>query len=128
MTSGHCPAVLQMLPAWGLVYRRGEQGPMRYYFNLVRARETISDQVGIELADASAQFLEAIVLKSLAELRKREGKVEYRWKGWMLEVRDASNNIVLMIDLGALDGLTMLTITLGAPDLLSILQDFLRFD
>jgi uncharacterized protein DUF6894 len=128
MTSGHCPAVLQMRPAWGLVYRRGEQGPMRYYFNLVRARETISDQVGIELADASAQFLEAIVLKSLAELRKREGKAENRWKGWMLEVRDAANNIVLMIDLGALDGLTMLAIALGAPDLLSILQDFLGFD
>jgi hypothetical protein len=99
---------------------------MRYYFNLVRARETISDQVGIGLADAPAQFLEAIVLKSLAELRKQEGKVANRWKDWMLEVRDASNNIVLMIDLGAFDGLTMLAIALGAPDLLSIFQDLLR--
>jgi|tagenome__1003787_1003787.scaffolds.fasta_scaffold17893709_1 hypothetical protein len=89
---------------------------MRYYFNLVRARETISDQVGIELADAPAQFLEAIVLESLAELRKEDGEVANRWRGWKLEIRDASNNVVLVIDLDALEGLILLAIALGAPD------------
>jgi len=98
---------------------------MRYYFNLVRVRETISDQVGIELTDDTAQFLEPIILKSLAELRKEDGKVANRWRGWMLEVRDASNNIVFVIDLDAFDGLTLLAIALGAPDLLSIFQDLL---
>jgi hypothetical protein len=98
---------------------------MRYYFNLVRARETISDPVGIELPDDPAQFLEAIVLKSLAELRKEGGKVANRWGGWMLEVRNVSNDVVLTIDLNAFHGLTLLAIALGAADQLSILQDLL---
>jgi hypothetical protein len=98
---------------------------MRYYFNLVRARETISDPVGIELPDDPAQFLEAIVLKSLAELRKEGGKVANRWRGWMLEVRDVSNDVVLTIDLNAFDGLTLLAIALGAADQLSMFQDLL---
>jgi hypothetical protein len=98
---------------------------MRYYFNLVRARETISDQVGIELTDAVAQFLEPIVFRSLAELRNEDGKGENRWRGWMLEVRDASNTIVFVIDLDAFDGLTLLAVALGVPDLLSIFQDLL---
>jgi hypothetical protein len=98
---------------------------MRYYFNLLRARETIPDQVGIELADAPAHVFEAIVLKSLAELRKEDGKVANRWRGWMLEVRDVSNEVVLIIDLNAFDGLTLLAIALGATDPLSILQDLL---
>jgi hypothetical protein len=100
---------------------------MRYYFNLVRARETISDPVGIELADAVAQFLEPIVFRSLAELRKEDDKVANRWRGWMLEVRDASHNIVFVINLDAFDGLTLLAIALGAPDLISIFQDLLTF-
>jgi hypothetical protein len=98
---------------------------MRYYFNLVRARETISDQVGIDLADAPAQAVEAIVLKSLAELRKENGEVANRWRGWILEVRDVSNDVVVTIDLNAFDGLTLLAIVLGAPDQLLIFQDFL---
>ena len=99
---------------------------MRYYFNLVRADETISDQVGIELADLAAQFLEPIIFESLAELRKENGKVN-RWRGWMLEVRDASNNVVFVIDLDAFDGLTLLAVALGGPDILSIFQDLLTF-
>jgi hypothetical protein len=98
---------------------------MRYYFNLVRARETISDQVGIELADSPADVFEAIVLKSLAELREEDGKLANRWRGWVLEVRDVANGIVLMIDLDAFDGLTLLAIVLGAPDQLSIFRDLL---
>jgi uncharacterized protein DUF6894 len=75
---------------------------MWYYFNLVRAHETISDQVGIDLDDVAAEFLEPIILESLAELRKENGKVANRWRGWMLEVRDASNNVLFVIDLDAL--------------------------
>jgi Domain of unknown function (DUF6894) len=98
---------------------------MRYYFNLVRARETISDQVGIDLADAPAHVFEAIVLKSLAELRKENGAVENRWRGWLLEVRDVSNDVVLIIDLNAFDGLALLAIALGAPDQFSMFQELL---
>jgi Domain of unknown function (DUF6894) len=98
---------------------------MRYYFNLVRARETISDKVGIDVADAPAHVFEAIVLKSLAELRKENGEVANRWRGWMLEVRDVSNDVVLIIDLSAFDGLALLAIVLGAPDQLSVFQEFL---
>lgn len=104
-----------------LVDRQGEhQRQMRYYFNLVRAHEAISDQVGIELADSRADVLEATILEALAELRKEDSELANQWRGWMLEVRDVSNRVVLMIDLNALETLLLLAIALGAPDLLSI--------
>lgn len=95
---------------------------MRYYFNLVRARETISDQVGIELADTPVHVLEAIVLEALTELRREDGELANRWAGWMLEVRDVSSGVILVIDLNAVDRLTLLAIALGAPEQLSIFQ------
>lgn len=101
---------------------------MRYYFNLVRAHETISDQVGIELADfdyVPARVLEAIISKAFAELGEEDGELANQCRSWMLEVRDVSNDVVLTIDLSAFDGLTLLAIALGAPDQLSILQDLL---
>jgi Domain of unknown function (DUF6894) len=103
---------------------------MRYYFNLVRAREIISDQVGIELADfdhVPAHVLEAIVLKALAELREEDGELPNRYRSWMLEVRDVSNGVVHVIDLNTFDRLTLLAIALRAPDQFSIFQDLGTF-
>jgi hypothetical protein len=99
---------------------------MRYYFNLVRAREIISDQVGIELVDsdhAPAHVIEAIVLKALAELRREDAELVSRWRGWILEVRDVSSSLVLSIDLNTFERLTALAIALGSPDQLSIFQN-----
>jgi hypothetical protein len=99
---------------------------MRYYFNLVRAHEIISDQVGIELVDfdlAPAHVLEAIVLQALAELRKEDAELVSRWRGWMLEVHDVSSSVVLSIDLNTFERLTVLAIALGSFDQLSIFQD-----
>ncbi len=98
---------------------------MRYYFNLVRAREIISDQVGIELADfdhTPAHVLEAVVLKALAELREEDSELANQCRTWMLEVRDVSSGVVLVIDLDTLDRLTLLAIALRASDQLSILS------
>lgn len=93
---------------------------MHYYFNLVRGHETISDQVGIEFADAPADVLEAIILEALAEMRKEDRELANQLRGWMLEVRDVSSRVVLMIDLSALELLLLLAIALGAHDQLSI--------
>jgi hypothetical protein len=103
---------------------------MRYYFNLVRAREIISDQVGIELADfdhTPADVLGTIVLKTLAELREKDGKLANECRSWMLEVRDVSSDLVLVIDLNTLDRLAFLAIALRAPDQLSIFEDIGTF-
>jgi Domain of unknown function (DUF6894) len=103
---------------------------MRYYFNLVRAREIISDQVGIELADfdrVPAHVLEAIVFKALAELREEDGELANQCRSWMVEVRDVSSGVVLVIDLSTFDRLTLLAIALRTSDKLSIFQDLGTF-
>jgi Domain of unknown function (DUF6894) len=113
------------------VYHRvGHQPQMRYYFNLVRAREIISDQVGIELADfdrVPAHVLEAIVFKALAELREEDGELANQCRSWMVEVRDVSSGVVLVIDLSTFDRLTLLAIALRTSDKLSIFQDLGTF-
>jgi hypothetical protein len=103
---------------------------MRYYFNLVRAHETISDQVGIELADfdyVPARVLEAIISKAFAELGEEDGELANQCRSWMLEVRDVSNGVVHVIDLNTFDRLTLLAIALRSPDQLSIFQDLGTF-
>jgi hypothetical protein len=96
---------------------------MRYYFNLVSACETIPDRVGIELADAPAQVLEALILDALAHLRDEDGEQAKQWMGWMLEICDASRVVVLMFDLAAVDRLRLLANALGTADRFSIVHD-----
>jgi hypothetical protein len=96
---------------------------MRYYFNLVRAQERIPDRVGIEVADASAQILEAIVLKALSQSRLEDGELADEWSDWTLEVREASDGVIFTIDLDALERLTLRAIDFATSHQPSMFQE-----
>jgi hypothetical protein len=70
---------------------------MHCYFHLVKGRETIPDEAGIEVADIEIAQLEA--LKAVQELRREEGQIDAYLKGWRLNVVDASGNLLLSIRL-----------------------------
>jgi hypothetical protein len=102
----------------------GVAGPllqMRYYFNLVRAPEIITDQVGIELADFDRA--RAYVLEALTELREEDGEPADNWNGWMLEVCDVSGGVILALNLDRIGRWTLLATAMRASDQSPTLQD-----
>jgi hypothetical protein len=93
---------------------------MRYYFDLVRAHETVVDQVGIELADFD--HVPAYILEALAELRAEDSDLTDQCRGWMLAVRDASRGVVLTVNLETLELLSLFAIAMHAFNQLAIYQ------
>jgi len=72
---------------------------MRCYFNLVGAHQTIVDDKGVEVTDpdeARTHALEAVW--GLIQ----EGEEVSGWRGWRLEVADASGTVLFLIQLDAL--------------------------
>jgi hypothetical protein len=94
---------------------------MRYYFNLVRAPDIITDQVGIELADF--ERARAHVLEALAELREEDCEPADNWDGWILEICDVSGDVVLTIDLDSIGRWSLFATAMRASDRPPTLQD-----
>jgi hypothetical protein len=70
---------------------------MRLYFHLAAAHDVILDEVGIEVDDLEHARSEAIL--ALVELRAEDYSAVQDFRGWRLEVADASGVVVFSIDL-----------------------------
>jgi hypothetical protein len=71
---------------------------MRLFFHLVRGREIIRDESGIEVADLQEAQTEA--LRAIEEMRREHPSASQDWVGWRLDVTDAAGAVILSIDLG----------------------------
>jgi hypothetical protein len=69
------------------------------YFHLVHTHERILDETGIEVSDLEAAHYQAI--KAIQELRQEGEADEVDWRGWQLEVTDASGKVLFSIPLDA---------------------------
>jgi len=65
----------------------------------VHRHERILDETGIEVSDLEAAHYQAI--KAIQELREEGDEDEVDWRGWHLEVTDASGKVLLSIPLDA---------------------------
>jgi hypothetical protein len=74
--------------------------PVRFYFNLVRGREILEDEEGLEVADLHLARTEA--LQALRELKRAEPAASANWTGWRLDVTDASGAVLGSINLDAI--------------------------
>ncbi len=72
---------------------------MHCFFHLVHTHERILDETGIEVSDLEAAHYQAI--KAIQELREEGEEDDVDWRGWHLEVVDASENILFSIPLDA---------------------------
>ncbi|WP_376771020.1 DUF6894 family protein [Microvirga soli] len=63
----------------------------------MHTHERILDETGIEVSDLDAAHYQAI--KAIQELRHEGEDEEVDWRGWQLQVTDASGNILLTIPL-----------------------------
>jgi len=70
---------------------------VRYYFNLTDGAEAIRDEDGIELSDIHSALLQA--MKAIDELRLEDPTSSQEWKGWRMEIVDASGRIVHSLSL-----------------------------
>jgi hypothetical protein len=73
-------------------------GVARYYFNLARDGERITDDEGVELQPNDLQH--DVMLRVVQSLRSSEGSdLVEGWRGWSLEVTGGSGDIVQIIPL-----------------------------
>ena len=72
---------------------------MHCFFHLVHTHERILDETGIEVSDLEAAHYQAI--KAIQELREEGEADEVDWRGWHLEVTDASGRVLFSIPLDA---------------------------
>ena len=70
---------------------------MRYFFNLVRAHESMLDTEGVEVT--SIEDLRAEVAAAIGEVRRADPSATTMWRGWRLEVTDRSGTVLLTINL-----------------------------
>ncbi|WP_201842418.1 DUF6894 family protein [Microvirga zambiensis] len=70
---------------------------MRYYFHLVAPDDGILDEVGIEASCPETAKAEALL--ALQEILADHEDASDGWRGWQLEVTDASLRTVFTIDL-----------------------------
>jgi hypothetical protein len=73
---------------------------MRCYFNLVDAHQTLTDHQGVEVEDLD-QVRGLAVEAAVEMIRKGEADIA-GWRGWKMEVTDASGAVLFTISLGAL--------------------------
>jgi hypothetical protein len=72
----------------------------RYFFNLTDGETMIGDEEGIEASSIQAAVLSA--MEAVEELRAQDPSNSDEWKGWRLEIIDASGQAIQMIPLDAL--------------------------
>ncbi len=70
---------------------------MRFFFHLVDAHGAIRDKDGVDVADIDELRVEAE--KAIAELRLADPSAAHEWKGWRLDVSDASGAVLLTLNL-----------------------------
>jgi hypothetical protein len=73
---------------------------VRVYFKLVRGREILDDEEGLDVADLPVARTEA--LQALRELKRAEPAAIANWTGWRLDVTDASGAVLHSINLDAI--------------------------
>ena len=68
---------------------------MHCYFNLVSSHHTITDEEGLEVANA--EEARALAREAITEM-VQEGVAEIaRWRGWQMEARDASGTVLFTV-------------------------------
>ena len=73
---------------------------MRCYFNLVSSDQTLTDEEGLEVADA--EEARALAREAVAEM-VQDGIAEIaHWRGWEMEARDASGAVLFTMGFDAL--------------------------
>jgi len=74
--------------------------PMRCYFNLVDAHQTLTDPHGVEVEDLDQ--VRRLALEAAVEMI-RKGEADLAgWRGWQMKATDASGAVLFTISLGAL--------------------------
>jgi hypothetical protein len=74
--------------------------PSRYYFNLTNGETMIRDEDGVEAASIQAAVVSA--MEAVEELRAQDPSNSDEWRGWRLEIVDASGQAVQAFALDAL--------------------------
>jgi hypothetical protein len=64
---------------------------------LASQHETIPDEDGVELTDSAEACAEAV--RAVEELRRNTPAAAAKWKGWRIDVADASGAVVFSISL-----------------------------
>ena len=72
----------------------------RYYFNLTNGETMIRDEDGVEAGSIQAAVVSA--MEAVEELRAQDPSNSEEWRGWWLEVVDASGQAMQAIPLDAL--------------------------
>ena len=72
----------------------------RYFFNLTDGETMIRDEEGVAASSLQAAVVSA--LEAVEELRAQDFSIADEWRGWRLEIVDASGRAVQMILLDAL--------------------------
>ena len=73
---------------------------VRYYFNLTDGETVIRDEEGVEASSLQAAVISA--MEAVEELRAQEPLTSDEWRGWRLEIVDASGQAVQSIPLDVL--------------------------
>jgi hypothetical protein len=71
---------------------------MRLYFHLVSDAGAIWDLRGVEVDEVDDALGEALL--AVDEIRSEEPTATEDWLGWMLQITDASERTLLLMDLG----------------------------
>ena len=74
--------------------------PMRCYFNLVNAHQTLTDHHGVEVEDLDQ--VRRLALEAAVEMIWKGEADIAGWRGWRMEATDASGAVLFTISLGAL--------------------------
>jgi hypothetical protein len=82
------------------VFLQGLSASARYYFNLTNGETMIRDEEGIEASSIQAAVISA--MEAVEELRAQDPSNSEEWRGWRLEVVDASGQAMQAIPLDAL--------------------------
>ena len=63
-----------------------------YFFNLTDGHDVIPDEIGIEVSDDRAALIHAF--EAVEELRREADASPEEWRGWWLNIMDASGRLV----------------------------------
>ena len=74
--------------------------PMRCYFNLVDAHQTLTDPHGVEVEDLDQ--VRRLALEAAGEMIPKGEADLAGWRGWQMKATDASGAVLFTISLSAL--------------------------